>query len=177
MIQSRQTAKAIIDALRFHNIAPHATFTSASGSNHGYVEAWNIDDGHDRCVVAFGDNGQTDHEIVDNDAEDEDLAAWLLTDGTGDNDLERVAVRGPDCLRLPAAGKVKIIRHRHMHDSCGNGDEFDVLGGHDWDSATVYPSPSCAKAAIEAECPAGETYRLAHNEYARPHYYIVAAEG
>lgn len=171
MLDSRQIAEAIVDALRHRNIAPDAEFTSASGLNHGHVAAWSI--AASKCVVAFGDNGSTEYEIADSGVDDENLPAWLLTDGYGDNDLERAAVLGPDCLTQPAAGEVKIIRHRHMHDSCGNGDRFDCVGGHDWASATIYANPAGALAAIEADCPADGTYRLEHNEYSRPSYYIV----
>lgn len=174
---SAQTAHSIVTALRHHDVPPGAEFTSASGLNHGHVEAWAIDD--DKHVVAYGNNGQTDYEIADGEIEDADLAVWLLTDGYGDNDLGRAAVGGPDCISQPTSGEVKVIRHKHMQDSCGNGDEYTCIApeecAQDWDSATVYASPEEALAAIEIICPVDDLYWLEHNEMERPSFYIVAA--
>jgi len=180
MTNTHEIAENIVDALRYRGIVPDAHFISASGANFGIVEAWDI--GDDLSVIAYGDNAVTHYDISDDVAAHADLAAWLLTDGIGAHPLEQAAVLGPDgILQVEAdyVGDVAVIIRKHQYDSCGEGDSYGCLTGKgfsaDWDSAVVFTSAAMAAAAIEDFFPADETYRLNHNEYARPSFYIVAA--
>jgi hypothetical protein len=180
MTDTSKIAEHIVDAFRYRDITPDAEFISASGVNHGAVEAWDIGDG--KSVIAYGDNAVTHYDIDDRDAEGADLAAWLLTEGTGGHPLERAAVLGPYGISQVGAdyvGDVAVIIHKQRYESCGNGDSYGCLTAEgfsaDWDFAAIFTSAAEAAAAIKDLCPADAVYRLGYNEYARPSFYIVAA--
>jgi len=171
-----EIAKIVVNSMKFKEVEPDNEFTSASGINHGFVEAWNFDD--DKCAIAYGNNANTRYAIGDTSAAEQDLASWLLTDGIGDNPLERASVMGKDGIDLVEddyTGPVKILVHHHMHDSCGNGDKFRMFGGHDWDDAPTFDGSAAAIKALKEAYPEDEPYDLEHNEYDSPDFYIVAA--
>ena len=164
---TQELAAAIVTALAANNVEPEAEHTAAPGRDWGYVAAWPINDSGD-YAVKFGDNGQTNYDIVD---DIDDLACWLIGD---DADLVQIANardEDPKTVADDFDGECRVIIARYYNgptrqyafamEETGNPEPLE------------FESAATAKEFIDAE--ESEIYHLSHNESGRPDFFIVAA--
>jgi len=152
-------------------VAPDAEYTAAAGPDHGWVKVW-ANGGH--YLVYWGNNAES-YAIVDDDVDLEDLASYLEDDTM--RGLEAIVqtanIRGADAVTPAAAsdeGPFYILKSRHWYGAT----ETSSLVMDDRGEPLAFETLRAARAWIERAD--SEVYYLAHGEYARPSYKVVAAQ-
>jgi hypothetical protein len=157
--------------LELAGIEPAAEYIAAAGHNHGWIKVWKIDDGF---IIYYGDGGDSFAAFKKSMSLDEnELASWLEWQGldTLDSIAQRANIRGADAI--PAAGEddgpFYILMTRYWYGP----RETSWFATDDKGAPLEFEALQAARAWIERIN--GETYYLAHGEYARPSYKVVAA--
>ena len=167
MMDTQIRAEEIIRALRLHEVEPDEDFTADAGSDYGYVAAWEIDE-RGTYAIAYGDNGTTQYDITD-DADD--LASWLLTDGTGADAVEIANVRGSNSIAEADPTTTEQCRIIEQHDYNGPTSKYNWM--RDDNGNEIEATYDECKKITDGED--NDIYTLSYNESGRPKYYIVEA--
>lgn len=157
----------IVAIMRERGIDPDETFTAAAGADYGHVAAW--DTGRAGYVIAYGDNGQTDYDVVD-DADD--LRAWLIHELDDESAaIEAAQVDGEIDACADDCTDVAVMVLRSWYGPRTTADLLRDDDGH----AMVRRFGTVADAQDWIDEVEADDYSLSHNEASSPDYVIVQA--
>ena len=153
---------------RDRGIEPDEEYTAAAGKDYGYVNAWELPDGHH--LIAFGNNAETDYALADGA---DDLAKWLENSYLSGLDaiINKANVRGIDDIEAAsedAEGPFYIVETHHYY---GPIEQSGFVVGDDGEPRR-FETYENAQAWIEQE--EEGVYYTGHNESGRPSYVIVS---
>lgn len=161
------SAADIVAILRDRDIEPDETFTAAAGVDYGRVAAWDI--GNAGYVIAYGDNGATDYDIVD---DCDDLRAWLIHELDDESAaIEAANVDGEISACDDDATDVAVMVLRSWYGAATTAD----LAREDDGRATVRRFATVSVAQEWIDGVESDEYCLSHNESNSPDYVIVQA--
>jgi hypothetical protein len=169
----RNTALEKARELEVAGIEPVAEYVAAAGHNHGWIKVWEVEIGF---VIYYGDGGSTHAAFEENMNLDEDELASRIERQQDLEPLESIAqranIRGADAI--PAAGgddgPFYVLMTRYWYGP----RETSWFATDDRGEPMEFKTIKEAREWI-AHADSG-TYYLAHGEYARPSYKVVAAE-
>lgn len=163
----------VVRLLDSRGVDPDVSFASAAGIDYGSVRVWALDDG--KHLVAWGDNGETNH-IVSDDFDADEIHEWLIPDDNSLSSVDMAAIRanvmGIDAIQSASASD-KADEYAILETHFFNGPREDTAPIGGYNNADYFDTYAAAAEWIAEQ--ESEVYRCGHNESGRPRYTIIPA--